>query len=254
MNELLYKPIGEIVGPRKDREPFIVKSDAAQTVLCIGDAHFPFACPDTLSQVYAFAEAAQPDVIVQLGDLMDLYSFSSFPKSLNYYNPFEEVQLARKMAGEMWETLHRLAPKARRVQLWGNHSVRPHKRLLESAPELEPFFDLKKIYSFDGVELQEDYRTEVIIQDTAFIHGYYGGPIGKHRDYMTMNCVTAHTHRGGVTFKRFGERTLFELNAGYIGMPNAKVFSYTPQKITHWTPGFGFIDAMGPRFIPTGKG
>jgi hypothetical protein len=42
---------------------------------------------------------------------------------------------------------------------------------------------------------------------------------------------------------------LFELNSGLAGDPEAKGLTYTPQKITVWTPGFGAINKYGPQFV-----
>lgn len=52
-----------------------------------------------------------------------------------------------------------------------------------------------------------------------------------------------------MSFKRIGGKTLYELNAGYLGDPESKALSYTPTKITNWTLGWGYIDEDGPRFV-----
>jgi hypothetical protein len=86
------------------------------------------------------------------------------------------------------------------------------------------------------------------IEDIAFHHGYRS-QLGSHRDYMHMNFVGGHTHRGGVVFRNIKNETLWELNCGLAGDPTSKGLSYTSQKMNDWTLGFGAIDEYGPRFI-----
>lgn len=66
---------------------------------------------------------------------------------------------------------------------------------------------------------------------------------------MRRPVVCGHSHRAGLFFKNYGDATLFEMNAGYLGDPESKALSYTPQKHTHWTHAFSVIDEHGPRVI-----
>jgi len=251
-NEIFSRPIEEAIAEFKPRE-IAEHTLPIQPILCIPDTHFPFTSQKVLEGIYRFAEKEKPSLVVQLGDLFDLYCHAKFPKSMNIYKPQEEEELARKGAETMWKELQKAAPKAKCVQLKGNHDIRPLKRTLEGQPQLEHVvarhFD--KLMTFDNVELISDYRQEFIVGDIEFIHGYKSG-IGGHRDHALMNAVCGHIHVGGVSYRRIRGRTLWELNCGMAGEPESKAFSYTPQKISNWTPGFGFIDEHGPRFIPVG--
>jgi hypothetical protein len=224
-------------------------------IFCVGDTHFPFVDEDALSMAYVIlGDLVQknPDktiVIIQMGDLYDMMAQASFPKSLNNYNPFEEIQKGHKMAQDMWTTLKSIAPKNVCFQLMGNHTIRPLKRIIESAPECEPFFSIDKFVTFDGVETIKDNRQELIINDIIFIHGHKSR-LGDHRDYNMANTVCGHSHTGGVSFKRFFNKVFWELNAGYLADPKSKALGYIPQKITRWTQGVGVVDHLGPRFIP----
>lgn len=235
------------------KSPFTVASDAVsesidKRIAVVGDLHFPFVNTETLTAFYAFLEKNVPDVIVQVGDLYDMYSHAKFPRSNNVYIPEEELRLGREMAVSFWDTVKRLAPRAECYQLLGNHDVRPFKRILESYPEGAIFFHPNEIFKFDGVKTILDPRTELVINGTAFLHGYRSG-LGDHRDYMLMNAVCGHTHKGGVSYRQINGNVLWELNAGFMGDPNSKALGYTPQKITTWTQGWGWIDEWGPRFI-----
>lgn len=222
-----------------------------ESILAIGDAHFPFVHLPTLEKIYEFARQHQPKHIVQMGDLYDLYAHSRFPRSLNLYSPDEEIEQGRKGAEEMWRRLRDACPDAKLYLLTGNHDVRPLKNVLAKAPELEALVrkGLRPYFEFEGVTTVDDYREFLEIQGVFFHHGYLS-QAGAHRDYNQRNMVTAHSHKGSVTYRPLAGKTLWELNAGFIGDETSKVMGYMPTKVTNWTLGFGYIDEHGPRFIP----
>jgi predicted phosphodiesterase len=230
-----------------------VKIESAKTkhrILVIGDCHFPFVHKSTLEKIYEFVKKEQPTFIVQVGDLLDLYAQSKFPRSQNLYGPEEEEKLGVEMAREMWARLNELCPGATKYQLLGNHDIRPIKRVLESAPSLEHIIKAhyKNLIRFDGVTTIDDYRQELVIDNIIFHHGYRS-QLGQHRDYTLTNFVCGHSHKGGVVFKRLRDEIIWELNAGFIGDADSKALAYTAQKIHDQTLGWGFIDEYGPRFI-----
>lgn len=231
------------------------KTRAAQPVtepiLIIGDAHFPFVHLPTLEKIYAFARKHRPKHIVQTGDLYDFFAHSKFPRSQNYYSPDQEMTEGRNGAEKFWSTLGGACPDAKRYQLLGNHDVRPLKRIMEAAPTLETFIvrALKPFFEFQGVQTIEDPRMELVIQGVSMIHGYSSTP-GHVRDLILGDSVVSHTHKGGTIFRALKDRTIAELNPGFVGDETSKALSYTAQKTTGWTLGWGWWDEYGPRFIP----
>lgn len=230
-----YKP--------KDAETF-------PRVVFIGDLHFPWVSVPHLMQAYQFIETFKPEIVVQVGDIFDFYSFSKFPRSHLVIRPDEEVRLARKMAEEFWESVRRSAPNARLIQILGNHSIRPHKRIIEAAPELEAIVDFNWLFKFEGVETKMDVRTPLQIGSVSVIHGFTNP--GQHRAKLLTHVVHGHTHRGGVfhTKNPVTGRHLWELDCGYLGDPSQKCFNYTTVKELNWTRGIGVLTEFGPHFIP----
>ena len=247
-NDIFRKDIDQVIENHQSKiskEPIKYKR-----TLIIGDCHFPFVHTPTLERIYEYARLHKPEIIIQVGDLYDLYAHSKFPRSQNLYSPVEEERLGREGAEAMWKKLKEICPKADCYQLYGNHDVRPVKRTMEVAPQMEHIVakHVEGLMSFDGVKLITDPREELIIEDIQFIHGYRG-KTGDHRDYTFMNTVCGHLHRAGIAYRRIQGRAIWEMNVGFIGDPEAKVFGYTPQKIKDYTLGFGWIDIDGPRFI-----
>lgn len=236
----------------QNHEPRIVESNPQgfEPILAIGDTHFPFAHKPTLEKIYRFAEKNQPMHIVQLGDLQDQFSHSRFPASRAYLKPDEEMELARKESLTFWQELQKAAPNAKCYQITGNHDIRALKLVLQAAPTLESLVkeSIEKLYVFENVTTIHDYRQELIIQDIMFHHGYMTRH-GMQRDFVMNNLVSAHTHKSAVTYRPLKNKTLWHLDAGFVGDAESKALSYTPQKITGWTLGWGWIDEYGPRFI-----
>lgn len=225
--------------------------EAPPRIAVISDIHWPFASKKVLEQFYKFIEKHQPEYVIINGDAWDMFSHSKYPRSHNVFTPEMEHQLAREANEVFWETVQKLVPNAKCYQLLGNHDIRPIKRILEVYPVAEDWIStmLQKLFNFEGVQTIHDPRQELMLPSNIAVHHGYRSKLGDHRDYMLQNAIVGHTHTGGATFRRLRGEVLWELNSGVAGDPELKGLSYTPQKITHWTPGFGWVDEYGPRFV-----
>lgn len=217
--------------------------------LILGDFHAPFQHKKAVAWAIEMIARLKPTRIVQAGDLFDMFSWSKFPTSRNHFTPQQEAQLGREAAEKLWADARKAAPKAECFQLMGNHDVRPMKRVLEAAPALEVFLNFRPYFEFDGVKLIQDPREELAIDGVYFIHGHRTR-LGAHRDYLLAPTVVGHTHKGGVVYRNVRGRTIWELNVGFLADAQSKGLSYTSQKIDDCTLGIGWIDELGPRFIP----
>lgn len=225
-----------------------------KTIVGIGDLHLPFSSPRALHWLYnKILKPLQPHIIVQLGDLYDLFSYSKFPKRM-VMTPAQEVELARSEAAEFWRQVRRLVPKAKLYQLLGNHDARLAKRVMDMANWVEPFVDYESAWTFPYVETLRGPDEALRLYNWYFIHGFREN--GKHMESVDFqNVCLGHTHRGGSWSYRFNRRdapqVVTELNAGYLADPFHPSLIYRPlRKFFKWTPGVGVIDYQGGRFIP----
>lgn len=216
----------------------------------ISDIHFPFPNVALIEKFYKRVELKQPDHVILNGDAWDMFSHSKFPRSHNIFTPREEQNLSRKMEEEFWKEIQKRAPKAKCHRLPGNHDLRPLKRILESYPAAEDWIEkmLHELWTYDGVKTIFDHREELILGNVMFHHGYRS-KLGDHRDYVLYNIVVGHTHLAGIVYRHLIDRTIWEMNCGFAGDPQAKGLTYTPQRLTNWTPSFSEIDEAGPRVI-----
>lgn len=221
-------------------------------VLIFGDLHLPYPNKKALKWAIKQVKEVKPTIVIQIGDIYDLFYSSTYPKRFLEFTPEQELKRGRAQAEKFWKEVRSLVPRAKLIQLLGNHDERPFKRVLEKVPEIEPLFSLPDLFTFEGVKTIMDPREELILKVNGkkilFHHGYLSG-VGMHMNYHQMSCVVGHTHKGGVQFKGFGNETRFELNVGYLGDDTAGPLQYGPQRRRYWTLGIGVIDEMGPRFI-----
>src|ERR1017187_6156311 len=116
------------------------------TVFVVSDTHFPFHNKRAYSQMLKELKAAKPTHVVQIGDLLDQYVFSRYSRSLEI-TPNNEITRGLRYAEQFWANVARLAPKAKRIQILGNHDMRLAKRIAEWLPEMSLFL-AKGTYTF----------------------------------------------------------------------------------------------------------
>lgn len=218
-------------------------------IYCIGDTHFPWSSDRTIERIVDAIEAEKPDIIIQHGDVYDMYSWTRFPRTHCLLTPLQELKLGRKKAEMFWGRVKKASPRSKRYQLRGNHDMRPYKRIQERAPEFEPaMVAFDELFKFDGVETILDAREDLIIRDISFTHGFRKH--GDHCMHTKRSTVVGHLHVGGVVYRRLGDEVIWELNCGWAGNPFAIPLSYTQlRRYNNSTQGFGRVDEAGPRFI-----
>lgn len=217
-------------------------------ILAIGDTHLPWGHGPSLKKVIQLAELIKPKIIVQIGDLYDLYAYSRFARSHNVFTPQQETTLGRKQAEAFWKALQRAAPKASCHQLLGNHDERLVRKAMTNFPEILHLLERTGLWQFDGVLTQTAERDELMLGDICVLHGYRQH--GDHVKYNQQSTILGHTHLGGVVYHRLRGKTIWELNCGHLANEHAVPMSYTQQKrISKMTRGVGVVDEFGPRFI-----
>ncbi len=218
-------------------------------VIAVGDIHFPWEDKPSLKKIYSAVEKEQPDAVVQLGDIFDMFGASRFARSHNIFTPQKELDLGRSKAENFWHAIQKAAPKASCYQIKGNHDDRPYKRLLDRCPELESLFDLRSLFSFKGVHTVHDSREPLSLGGVYYLHGWLSN-LGAHMDYFLRPVVCGHSHRGGVVYRNIHGCTIWECNAGYVANKAAVPLRYGPSAVSAMTLGYAQIDSEGPRFIP----
>lgn len=215
-------------------------------VFIIGDVHFPFHCKKSLAKVLELIKKEKPDVVIQIGDLLDWYCASKYPRSLNVANPKEEILLGIKLAEKMWSDIQKIVPKAQCIQILGNHDVRMPKRIMERLSELESFFDLDKYYTFKNVKVLKSDKDYIEIDGVIYVHGWLSKSI-DHARYFNKPTVHGHRHRPEV---EYDHKNLWSMDVGYMANEKSEVMGYGQSKFTKWTKACGIVEnGKNPRII-----
>lgn len=216
-------------------------------IVAVPDLHMPFHSRKFVKWQLAAIKETAPAYVVQVGDLYDILFASRFYKSLNIMTPRQELKDGRRYAEDFWNEVKVKAPKAKRIQLRGNHEERVDKRLMESAPYLEDLTDLEGHSRFEGVQTIQDAQQELLLGEVFLQHGYMN--FGRHAVHNQAPTICGHSHHGGVALFQNRHGIYWELNAGFGGDRKSPVFNYRTRRIIDgWTLGCGIVDELGPRF------
>lgn len=209
--------------------------------ICLPDLHFPFWDKKRLEEVSKFNKHYKADIVVQQGDLFDLYTLSRFLKDLRGPKQHEEVQACR----EPLRWLYRQFPQMRR--LLGNHEERLAKYALEHG--LDKVW-LRELDDVMGVPIAWEKPVDVFIIDgVRYTHGHLS-KAPAHIDFYNESVVIGHLHSElGITYKARNEKSLFSLCVGVIADKDAIAFRYSQKELNRWTQGFGGVDNGKPWVI-----
>lgn len=219
-------------------------------VIAIPDLHLPFPCMASVKKALKYVKQSNPYIVIQMGDLYDMYSFNRYGTK-PVISPTDEVSKGHFLAVKFWEAVHKVAPRAKKIQIKGNHDIRALKRDETSGGFFSPLLEmsLKEMFTFKGVETIHDPRDHFEYNGVIYTHGHR-----KHGDHMSETgkpTVTGHLHRGLITYKRMCDASqIWEMSAGYLGNPYHEALLYRPmRKFFNWNTGLGKIDKHGPQFI-----
>lgn len=203
------------------------------------DVHLSCADHTTLSTVFRFLELTQPEVITQIGDLLDCYQLSSFDKNpARALQLMDEVELARKF----WATIRNLCPNARLVMLEGNHEDRLNRLICRNPA----FYGITSFSWADILDLQKynvewkPYRSRVMYRDCLIVT--HGSRVGKYGGMLELESrgisgVSGHTHRLRAYHKTTEAGTVSWFEAGYLGSIKSTDYDYLHYQ-PDWQQGF----------------
>lgn len=225
-------------------------------VVVFPDIHFGHADKGAISAILRMCKDYQPDEVIQLGDLIDAKALGRWPKSPEDLNGLqEEFDEARTF----WANVKTICPKAKLVQLEGNHEHRLQKCLWERAG-LHSLRDLTvpnlmKLHEF-GVHYYKRHERYWISKDLKLLamHGNqtnaYGGYSAKNEvDKRGVNFIAGHVHRLALSQKSTELETLLGIECGHLTLPSHT--EWLEGKVANWQQGFVVLHLFPTWFHPT---
>lgn len=208
------------------------------------DRHFPFAHKRACEWVVGVAKTYQPDVVVGLGDELDLYSLSRYPKSVNLMTPGEEYKRGMEQYVAHWEGLKKASPKAKYFEISSNHGDRLRKRIRDKAPELESYLNAEPF----GVGSVERVQGELSLDGVCYMHGFRSRAL-DHARYNQRATVHGHSHSASLRWLKNKKGAYFNLECGWLGAEDKEAFSYNPQALTQWVLACGLVTDGSPTLL-----
>lgn len=187
----------------------------------------------------------EPDVVVQLGDLIDLASVSSYSKHPKHTLSLEEeVDGAREVVDEI------AAIGAPRVVITlGNHDARCEKYLVDVAPDFLPFFRIEDMLGLKRKGWTVvPYKESFEIGKLRVTHDVGRAGINAARQSVVDvgdNIAFGHTHRMQVHYQgsQTGARHV-GATLGWLGDAAHIDYRHRDMVKRDWQHGFGVVHML----------
>jgi len=207
--------------PRPFEVPFPLMASSRDgkplTAVVYGDTHYPFHDDRALKIVKAIIKDVKPDIIVNVGDLVDAWQISSFDKDPSRTDSLQDnIDAARQHLHE----LSQLAPKAVKVYLEGNHENRLTRAIWKMDGAAREFAKLRNFQSamawpalmdteamgWKFIGGREQSRTpvlpKIITKHGTVVRKFSGMTAKGEWEKYGASGISGHTHRLGHFFHR----------------------------------------------------
>jgi len=166
----------------------------AKKVLTLPDLHIPYNI--SMNGINKFIADYKPDVIIYLGDVLDLPYFGKYDE-LSKVETGIRYKPECKIARELIEEQIRLGKSSEVYYLEGNHEFRVNK-YLSKHPEGVGSLEVPNMLKLKELGVQWKPENELLqIGELFFTHGYYYNisHTQKHLSVYNRNIIYAHTHQ-----------------------------------------------------------
>lgn len=230
-----------------------------QHVVLVSDTQHPFAQDEAACEsVMEFLADTKPDRVIQVGDFIDFYTISSYPKRMPLSSRpslKDEVDATRGWL-QRW---HSTTPDSEWIVLEGNHELRLKTYVEKYADQLTDFDELSvpSLLGFHelGIRYIEPYGEGLWAGRAGGLwvtHGNYarkhsGWSARAHLEATGFSVAHGHTHRLGSFFVTNMTGTYGGFEVGCLCVPER-----TPpfDRLQNWQLGFAsvWVSTDSPRF------
>jgi predicted phosphodiesterase len=222
-----------------------------KSILVLPDMHLPWVHEGALDRAARWAKKHKPDIVVQLGDLIDAKGWSRWPTDSADLSPDEEWEAVEKAIHK----LHKSFPKMEILS--GNHDRRHLIKASEGKIPSKLTKTLNEVFPFKGWNWHVDPRKKLVLNTVngkiLFCHGDEDGgkPIDK-ASFFGMSVVQGHDHKAAIEYRQVSDKFLFGVSAGNLMDPESKAADYNARSSKGSVQGFLVIKNGNPMFI-TGR-
>lgn len=199
-------------------------SKVYKSVLVISDTQFPYHHADTFLFLEAIAAKINPDLVVHIGDEVDLHGISFHKKSPELEGPWKELELSRT---QCW-VLQNLFPKM--TLLESNHGSLLYRRAQDAGIPNE----MVKSYN-DVLKVGKGWRwvSDLLIQTPAgpvyFEHGQKETAL-RVRNRFGISTVQGHRHQESyIDTRKTPMGVFFAMQVGCLINDKSYAFAYNKK-------------------------
>lgn len=208
--------------------------------ILIPDVHVPYHDATALRLVLEAAKAIGATRCVQLGDLMDCYSVSRYPKDANRRS---SIQWEIEETNKVLDSLDAAFPDGRVITL-GNHDVRLEKYVATYAPAIGALYSMPELLRLKERGWQvTPYLQSARIGDLDVTHEMgFAGAHASHRNLSVTSRSTAHGHTHRVSMAAAGDidgSVRVGMSCGWLGSFDAIDYAHRQRAYRETTHGFG---------------
>jgi len=194
----------EIVGVLTQQDTHytqVFEQDEVLSFILLPDCQIPLHDEHAVASVTKYIKYKNPDILVQVGDLVDLTALGRFTKGKPGTTEMMRISDDCAKARDILKDWRDGAPDADMFVLFGNHERR-YWDLLEEMPHLEGMLKtLEEMLSFEEMNITPvycyPYGEAMHIGKLLVTHGNYTGMNAsrKHADEFGMSVAHGHNHR-----------------------------------------------------------
>ena len=214
-------------------------------ILVISDMHVPYHHKDSIEFLKEIKKEYKPDIIVNIGDLLDFHAISMHEHNPDLFSAGHELKEARKYIKELED----IFPKM--VEVDSNHSSLVYRRALKFGMSKE---FLKNYGDFLGTKKWEWVDDLALTLSNGkrcfFTHGR-SADVLKVSQTMGMSCVQGHYHtKFLISYWANPDNIFFGMNVGCLIDQKNMAFAYAKNFRTRFIIGCGMIIDGIPRLMP----
>ncbi len=223
------------------------KAGGITKALLYGDCHLPDPDEPTLEVVRQVAHVLQPDVLCNMGDLLDAYPLSRFDHDPHRIETLQdEIDMARVHLAQM----RGIVPNSRFILLEGNHEDRLRRTLWNLSSEAATLNKLTafrqamtwpSLLGLDDLHIEfheysqqsnQNFLPKFILKHGEVVRQYSAYTARGEMEKYNYSGASGHTHRFGQYFRR-------DRNGAHVWLETGCCCSLTPEYVAdpNWQNG-----------------
>ncbi len=213
--------------------------------LVVPDLHCPFEHQDALDFLAEVKRKQSPDVIVCLGDELDMHAMSDFEHDPDGMSAGDELAAGIKHLLPFYQ----LFPKARVCT--SNHTRRPYRKAYSSGM---PRAFLRDYAEWMQAPTGWEWADEHIVDECGYSHGEgFSGTMGALKMALSQarNWSIGHLHAdAGIMYQSTAAALIWAMNCGWLGDRKKYAMRYGQFIPKRGILGCGIVNRRTPILLP----